>query len=70
MKSTLKMANEVIGDTYPCIGVNNKLIVLFNEKNKGTVLSTGDFDWDVGDYYDNWDIEGFIVLKGSVTLSN
>lgn len=56
---------------YPCIGQfkGGKLIVLFTKKANGIVLTT-DFDWNIGDTDNNFNMQEFELFDGTIELSN
>lgn len=56
-------------DKYPYIGVGREgTIVLFSDKDTGTVLKTNYYD--VGFYSKEWSEVDFVPCVGSITLEN
>lgn len=58
---------------YPCILICKEwdLIILFTAESKGTVLKPDSWnEHHIGEYSDDWDMDGFEELKGNMTLSN
>lgn len=58
---------------YPLLGVSNVtgMVVLFNKKMSGTVVSFPSQGYSLGDYYDcDYVMSNFEPLKGSLVLNN
>mgnify|MGYP003649471049 CR=1 FL=1 len=51
-------------------GTESSAVVLFTESKKGTVLSMGRSDNNVGWYYSNWQMDFFKDFKEELTLKN
>lgn len=60
--------------SYPWLGVNAGLIVLFSRKGEGTVVTCAEdhpgVGFRIGDYAEDWDHDMFEEFTGSVTLAN
>lgn len=72
IKSVLDLVEK---KAYPCIKEwkrgDARIVVLFREPSKGTVLSiVNDSSWTVGDYYTSWSEGEFNLVFGNVILSN
>jgi hypothetical protein len=76
MKATHNKASEpnMVEWKFPCIGIRQDqgLIILFTERNCGTVLSVGDSPYFLGAYGKGWAMDMFQPLPSteSVTLQN
>ena len=61
---------------FPKLMVNKEpeydLIILFSDKDNGTVISDNDTDspYEVGYYSKAWEMQDFTDFEGSITLSN
>lgn len=57
---------------YPCLmkAESTKMIVLFLDEKKGTVVSRGGGLYELGDYLTNWEMEAFTPFNGTITLQN
>jgi len=74
----VKTGNPAADDwrEYPWLGVleGPGMVVLFSEKDVGTVVATDEDEPDegfrVGDHDTDWDIDVFNEFDGSVTLAN
>ena len=55
---------------YPCLmQSDSKLVVLFVEKGRGTVVVTNG-EWKVGDFSGNWIMNSFHKFEGRLILEN
>lgn len=57
---------------YPFIGIRleNNLIILFHDYEKGIVLNPGSSSFQYGYYSINWAMRCFVPFEGSVTITN
>lgn len=64
--------NKLAEFDYPFIGIStsSSVIVLFGSKRKGIVLDKNDSTYKVGYMCETWDMNCFVELKGTITLSN
>jgi hypothetical protein len=70
MKSEIK-EKEQKSSEYPKLMICEKnLVVLFTKEKCGTVVSSGNSNWPLGDYCEYWDMHKFVGFKGVVELSN
>lgn len=61
-------SNEIL--EFPCLMEFSKNVVLFHEKNKGTILRTFNMFHYVGEYSEEWQMERFVPFKGQIILEN
>ena len=72
MESEICHKEAVPKQEYPCLMEctdSNKLIVLFTEEAKGTVVASDGKDYLLGEYRHDWLWSGFRPFVGTVTLS-
>lgn len=64
--------NQPSSVKYPFIGIclENNLIVLFHDYEKGIVLNHGRSPYEDGYYSTSWVMTSFIPFQGSVTIAN
>lgn len=71
MKSTVE--RKEISPEYPKLMISkaSNLVVLFEGSSSGTVVSNGSSDkWAIGEYTSSWDMTGFAIFHGKVTLES
>jgi hypothetical protein len=54
---------------YPLLGKSGALIVLFVDRDKGTVIRPNDY-YNIGHFSEDWDMSCFKKLEGKVILEN
>ena len=76
MKSTLINKEEKAKEIkYPCLMVTNwddgsKMVVLFSEKNAGTVVFSTYKKWNLGDHSGSFNMYFFEPFDGTIQLTN
>lgn len=57
---------------YPCLMKSGdaKIIVLFCDEQKGTVVSSKDGLYKLGEYGGDWEMGFFTPFNGTITLQN
>jgi|TARA_R110000822_G_scaffold6851_7_gene28641 hypothetical protein len=69
MKVTTK--EPTTKEEFPCLMISYFCtIVLFTDKDKGTVLSVCDEPYDIGYYSEEWITEGFEPYAGEIIITN
>ena len=68
-ETKMKVVEKAMNDVYPCLKVNNGLVVLFSEKETGTVVKS-DGLYHIGYYQTDWAEENFTLYNGTLELSN
>ena len=57
--------------SFPKLMIDENItIVLFNQEEKGVVVSNKVGIYNIGDYYNNWAMNCFKDYNGEVTLKN
>jgi hypothetical protein len=69
IKSTLA-SPEPSSFPYIMQSTINELIVLFWDRGRGTVMSTGNSHYEIGYYSDGWEFSQFVPYAGTITLRN
>lgn len=66
------VVNQPSSIKYPFIGIRleNNLIILFHDCEKGIVLDRGNSSFREGHYAINWAMHCFVPFQGSVTITN
>jgi hypothetical protein len=71
-----KLIKSEIEINYPCLmeyedtKYNTKVVVLFKEKNCGTIISSNNERYTLGGYFYSWTMNCFKPFKGEIKLNN